>query len=258
MAIRLDAVGDTLTRSANLPSLTSFTLCGWVQIVADVGGGALQPIFWCLNAGNTDGIAVFWEDTGGTMDLEVFDGGSVVSNSNFASRPAVGTPFFWYVKCSGTGSNLVTAGFRGYGSASFVTVTGTLGATVAAPANFFFGGVLATYYSNIRKWNHKMWDRVLTADELAVESYYEAVKFPTSLNTHWKMRVSTDVSDYSGNGRSLTSGGTPTTEDGIALWGGRAVTMPPLSSPVAGDPEGGLIRGKLLRGGLLRGGVLVN
>lgn len=215
MAVRIDAVGDTLTRSANLPSNTSFTVCGWSRIVVNQGS-VTQPLFYQLDAGATDGIIVDWGNTLGNMALGVSDGGSIISTANFASRPAAGADFHWYVKCSGTGSNLVEAGWRAQGDQTYVVATATLGATVAGPANYYFGGVLATYYANKRVQNVKVWDRALSAAELLAESYARYVVNPQNLNFWWPLDRADQPYDYSGKARHPTVSGL-TTEPGVAL-----------------------------------------
>lgn len=62
----------------------------------------------------------------------------------------------------------------------------------------------------------------------------------------WPLADNTDTGDDSGNGRTLTFGGTLTSE-----------TSPTLGGGGGGDPVGGLLRGKLLGGGILTRGRLV-
>lgn len=233
MSVRLDAVGDVLNRTANLPSLTAFTVMGVDRIVSDLGSGVVQPLLYMLDGSLRDGIALAWNGGAGAMALVVADGGAPVSTGNFASRPAVGTDFVWYVRCSGTGTNLVQAGWRAIGSSSAFLASATLGTTIAAPATMYFGGVASTYYSNRRVQNRKVWDRALTDGEIDIESYYEAVKFPASLNCHFGLASSSDTVDRSGNGRNLTTGGTLTTEDGVRLWRPRLLSLPRV--PAAND-----------------------
>lgn len=225
MSVRLDAAADSIHRTANLPSLTSFTACGWSRIISNLGA-ALQPLFWSLDAGATDGILFYWDDATGVMRIEVADGGSIIAGANFGSRPAVGTDFFWYAKCSGTGANLLEAGWRAAGSTTFTTVTTTLGATIAASTTTSVGSILATYYSDKRVWNVKCWDRALSAAEIEWESYYQRVVFPASLNWHWWLRNANDTGDRGPNGRAATVGGTLGSEDEYGLWVPRPHQIP--------------------------------
>lgn len=225
MSIRIDGTADLLQRTANLPSLTAFTLCGWSRVISNLGA-TLQPLFWCLDAGATDGILFHWDDATGNMDVEVSDGGAITASVDLGSRPAVGTDFFWYIKCSGTGANLLEAGWRAAGSNTFVTGTTTLGTTIAAPATFFLGGVLSTYYSDHRLWNAKCWNRALSQAELEWEGRFQRVVFPSSLNWHWWLRNANDTVDRGPNARNATTGGTLTTEDEYPLWVPRPLALP--------------------------------
>jgi len=89
---------------------------------------------------------------------------------------------------------------------------------------------------DMRVWNVKCWDRVLTAAEILVESFYDAVKFPSSINFHWKLPDTSRVEDSSGNGRGATVGGSLASEltswqpwkPGARIYIGPAAARPPL------------------------------
>jgi hypothetical protein len=174
MGIRIDATGDDLSFSANVPSNTAFTIMGDTVIVSDRGASVIQPLVIALDGGSTDGFAFDWsiDTASSTMQLAATDGGVATSFTNFASRPAVNTPFTFYVKCSGTGAGLLEAGWR-YPSTPWVTGTATMAATILQVANIWFGGVLATYFCDKRVQNIKVWDRALSTTELLEESNFE-------------------------------------------------------------------------------------
>lgn len=209
MAVRFDAVGDTADRTANLPGNTAFTYLLWAVMDSDQGSGVSQPIMAFLNGASTEGV--IFAHTANILRIEVYDGGALINSADTASRPALGTPAAFFLRCSGTGANLLTGGFRSVGSNSFVTTSTTLPATVDAPATLYLGGLLGAFYYNGRRWNVKVWDRALSDAELLAESYYERVMFPASLNLYYPWTGSTDTADRSGNARNPTIGGTLTT-----------------------------------------------
>src|SRR5688572_27147122 len=102
MAVRIDAVGDYLQRTANLPSINSFTITGWCRVVADQGSGVIQPIVTLDDGVGLELLFLLWEGSlDGTMSVSSVTGGVQASGGDCASRPAVGTDFAWFLKCSG-------------------------------------------------------------------------------------------------------------------------------------------------------------
>jgi hypothetical protein len=213
MGIRLDAVGDTLGFTTNLPSNTAFTIMADTVMVSDPGSSFGQFLVALLDASNTDAIALMWEHgvSPNGMAIVISDAGVEISTAVFASRPAVGLPFTWYFKCSGTGANLVEAGWR-YPNAPWVTATATLGGSIAAVTQALFGAILATYWSDKVVQNLKVWDRALSASELLEESYYDTVRFPSRLNRNVRCGKVGDYYDRGPRKRNMTPGGTLTTQ----------------------------------------------
>lgn len=242
MAVRIDAVADQIRRTANVPSNTAFTIMGWSYIQSDLGAGILQPLVWAMDGAVTDGYALHWESgADGSMAVECFDTGALLDGGVFASRPATGTSFAWYIKCAATGTDTLEAGWRGANTNTWVTAACDMGAGVAAVTTIDFGGFAGAYYSDHRTWNVKCWDRVLSNDEITVESYYRRSVFPSSLNFWLPLDLHTDVQDYGGNGRNATTGGTLTTEDSDGqMWTNRPSRKfySPSGSNPALDEEG--------------------
>lgn len=220
MAIRVDATGDALGRSSGLPSNTAFTFSGWSRIISNLGTTTIQPVIFALDAGATDGWSLLWNEGVGdsAMRLYSYDAGAIYDGGAFASRPAVGADFFWYIKCGANGTNTVEAGWKLATDPTFVTAQVNMNAVIAQVANLYLGGVLSAYYANKRVWNVKGWDRELSQAELHVECMFERVMFPANAHAHWRLRNVSDVVDRSGNGRTLTTGGTLTAEDELSLW----------------------------------------
>lgn len=233
MAVRFDASGDYLARTANLPTSTAFTVCGWFMR-RGTGDGTWETVFgldngaaYCLTYCRFDataGIKGWTNDSGGA-------GSTVIAVSN-------DVPYFVAMVGNGSGATGLTVYARAGASAalssqSYDNASFTPSA-FRVSQNAAFGE-----WANSRMWNVKCWDRALTAAELLVESQYRRVMYPASLNFHWVMDRHDQVFDQSGNGRNPTVGGTLATEDsGFGLWRSRRrVFIPPVAAGGGGDTE---------------------
>ena len=209
MAVRFDTSGEGITRAANVPTSTSYTCCGWGRIVTD--NNAIS-IISNLEAAALGDILAFATDSDGTTLSVFWDGGTEFVNVLDVST---GQDFFWAVTSSGNAAGN-KIGYARLSTANALTSAASGSAADGfTAANMSFGcatgGALPF---NGRIWNVKCWDRVLTAAELLVESYYRRVMYPSSLNFHWPLDRHTDLNDYGGNARAGTAVGTLSTEDG--------------------------------------------
>lgn len=216
MAVRFDAVGDELNRTANISSNTAFTYMMWTVLDNDAGTGTYQPYVFGLSADTTQGYSCgLLSDV---FRIEVYEGGVAVRNGVASGRPALGTPACIFLRCSGVGAGLLTGGYRTPAQNAFTTASATLG-TLSAVTQVFYAGLFGAFWQDGRKWNVKVWDRALSDAELSAESYFERVMYPASLNLHWPLPNAGDTADRSGNGRNPTVVGTLTTGDTISnLW----------------------------------------
>lgn len=211
MAVRFDAVGDQLNRTANLPPNGSFTYMMWAVIDNELSAGTYQPYIWALDATSQQGYAC--GVINGIFDIECYNGGVVASSSSVASRPTAGQAACVYIRCSGTGAGLINSGYRLATSNAFVSSgTATLG-SLNVMTQLYMGGLFGVYWMDGRKWNIKAWDRALSDAEILAESYFDGVLYPASLNFHLPLTGVNDTADRSGNGRNPTTAGTLTTGD---------------------------------------------
>lgn len=211
MAVRFDASGEVVYRSTSLPASTNFSVCGWFS--RSGSGGDL----WETVCGLTDGSALLvlygadYNAGSGTPSLDTTSS----STSTFGSVTANNTPYAWAITCSGTGAGT----FIGYvRAANSSTWSSTSLAGLSFTPNRLDLGYNNRYSSetlNGRIWNVKAWDRVLTANELLVETVYRRPMFPSSLHAWWPLVAHTDLADYSGAGRGLSSSGTISTESDL-------------------------------------------
>ena len=238
MAVRFDASGDYLLRTANLPSPTAFGACGWA--VLDVDRNA-STCFFALESGTSSAaatIALFADSDGTSLKLFSPAGGGVTSGT--LASLVVGQPFFWAVTGNGAGAGGLTAYYRTAGSNTLSSVS-IQGSTFSQGALFLGNNSYAEWF-NGRAWNAKVWDRVPSASELLIESYFARPQFPTSQNLWLPMYSHLDVADRSGNGRNPTVGGTLTTGDTLVnLWNPRTRIFLPSSSTVVHAASGDLV-----------------
>lgn len=212
MAVRFDASGDRLYTTANPPTASAYTLCGWAVLDVDRNDfSAIGSIENALtNAGVTQNVVT---DSDGTT-VRIYSG-SGFSTGGFV--PGIGTPFFWSITATSTGVNGVTGRFRTASQNTFTSFQ--RGGNSFTPSHIFIGNDSYSEWLNGRVWNVKQWNRALSEAELLIESYYARPMFPASLNFWWPLHNANDTADRSGNGRNPTVGGTLTTQDGpVNLW----------------------------------------
>lgn len=186
MAVRVDAAGDVINRTANLPSTTSFTACGWAYRVATNSGGAL---FDFRNAGYTQYFGLY--ESGANLQLDTSGGSTTVA------LPSTGTWFFFAITGNGTGAGSATVRTLLAGASSFTTAS-TTGASFT-PSRLALGSDTFTPL-NARFAAAKVWDRVLTEAELFTEAQFYTAVFRDSQRYEWPLLDSTDTRDLSGNG----------------------------------------------------------
>ena len=265
MAVRTDASGDYLRRSANLPASTAFTMCGWVKIAA-IRGGAAQ--YWGLenNASNASAWILMGYSNGGAFRITQTTG-----NTGFSSAPTVGEWFFWALVGAGTGAGNARA-YWGHANTSTLVVATSSGAS-------FTPAIMTLANSSWLEWVNatwaatKVWDAALTADELERErwTYLPTRQADINLWSPHAPEATERLADYSGNGRTWTAGGTLADEDGPPIsWGAQTWVLPyvvaggggtnyPQAAAGTLTPNGAIVRnaGKVVAGTLGQAGALV-
>lgn len=220
MAIRIDASGDDLRRSTILPGVAAFTACGWAHVVADTGAGVYQAL--CI----LEDTAVAWNGLyweGGTNGSAVIS--SAAGETNLASRPATGLPFFWAVTSTTPGAGSLI-GYLSAATTNTFTSASTTGSDVT-PNRLTWGNDSALSWCSGRFSCLKVWDAVLTQAELEHEKWSIRPKRWANIHLWCPARIATELFDLSGNGRTLTATGTLTTEDGPPVpWGSGSIILP--------------------------------
>ena len=204
MAVRTDASADAYTRTLALGAQSNFTVCGWWRIDDDRNAFSTA---WSLDNGTSDNYIMETNSDGTTMLV-------VVGVSILATGPSmtVGVWYFLGLSVSGASGTLI---WRAETASSFSSASwGSGGQTGTNFANFrinnspwtgeFFNGCVAGV---------KLWMAALTAAEMDAESWQYLPRRTTNL-TAWYPLLTTDTTDYSGGGQTLTAAGTLATEDG--------------------------------------------
>lgn len=211
MAIEFNtsALAASIRRSSNVPSPTSFTMCGWFKYVGTPTTDQYAAIMSILNdVGGATGeyVALYKRDSVANIGLLGDDAGTFQEvNSTFdltANRW-----FFAALVGQGTGANDLIGYLADDISATLTVVTGQ-GRTFT-PNRIAFGYdpfTVSDYFPGDAE-AFKVWDRALSQAEIEVERWTMWAKFRNSLNTESPAFDSADTNgtandlrDYSGNG----------------------------------------------------------
>lgn len=215
MAVRLTAASSqALYRTANLPTMSAYSVCGWFRRQSDTD--TYQSFLMIGDAAPTGADYHVVETSPDGNNLDVYGDGSAAT-SLITTLP-VGSWFFVGMRCNGTN---VRGFYRALGTNAMTMVNAT-GLVTPTTGQLVVGNWDFNSPSDDldgRAQNVKCWDRALSDAEMLIESFYARVMFPASINFHWPLDRHTVTRDLSGNGRDPTVlNGALTTEDGIGLW----------------------------------------
>lgn len=202
MAIRLggNPGADDLSRTTFLPSPQAVTICGWVRPSAFNTWNAIFE----LHTDTANYIQIFTNSTGGLLVEHAGAASAEIRDLNVDT--------WYFVAMVGT-----SAGVRGYASletgplstqistsfTNFTPIALLIGDNVWVGGEAFTGGCAAV----------KVWDTALTDREIAAERYSPVPVRKRNLNSWYPfVNQATALIDVSGQGRTLTRGGTQTTE----------------------------------------------
>jgi hypothetical protein len=197
VAVRSSTNDEILTRASTLNA--PLTVCGYNYLTTD--RNAWSTIFnyvaddgiFCIDDGTQLG---FWGPSGAATFT-----GAVAT---------VGTWFFWAMSwTTGTSAN---AYFGNVGATSLVTQAVT-SSNVDSASWRFLDDPYDEWWDG-RVANIRVYSAALTATELLHEAQLLRPVRGSNLWAWWPLYSHTDLVDYSGNGRDLSSSGTLTTEDG--------------------------------------------
>lgn len=189
MAVRQDATGDIIQRTANLPATSAMSACGWAYLTTD--RNAFSGI--CMLESAAGYVYLGTNATGTQLYVE-----HTSSSSLNLVDLATATWFFWAV----TAQNLQAV--QGYyavpGAASLTNQATPGGLTSFTPTSFRLCNTDAGDWWNGRIAYVKVWDAVLTAAELFAEMSNGRPQRLANLRYFWPLIDSSDNRDLSSNG----------------------------------------------------------
>jgi hypothetical protein len=214
MAVRFDSASDYYRATLNAGTQTTYTFCCWVKISVDRNTyvTALN-----LHSGASSNSATFETSSNGTTWECLFDNG----NDQTVVAATVGTWHFLALTVSGT---TIRTYHKPLGASITQATTATVSASAVSAAQFWLGE-----WPDTGQWLNgcltgvKLWlGTALTQAELDAESAQLMPVRTANLAAAYPLQVA-ETTDYSGNGRTLTTTGSPATEagpSGIPLGGG--------------------------------------
>jgi hypothetical protein len=246
MAAYFGDTTDLLGHSLAVPVL-SYTVCGLAQIESNTG--AVQTIALTTTDGVSASLLLMWRSAGvDSMLIGSYDPDQPTNDTALGSRPALDTPFFWFMRCAGSGAGQVTGGWGYLDGTAMVTATVTAASDLAANPNTiatYFGGT-GTNHCDAHMAGLRSFVGALTDAQLENERY---MMYPVSYGAegvifHPMWDAAGDhLTDYSGNGGNLIVAGTAPNVSDIAFpvrirnrRAGRAIfgtSPPPPSSGLA-------------------------
>jgi hypothetical protein len=212
MSVRLNASGDILYRTANLPAFSAFTVAGWFHRVAAQAGSFIYLLSLENTTYPTDSTQYNLLGIDNSGVLHIANSGA---GTNFGSTPATGTWFYAWLR--GNGTNL-QGGWATPGAAAFTTVSQSQG-NVFTPATLALGSDTFDEFLDGRIAQARAWDAALTDAELLAEMRAAVPVRWANLNFAWRLATATDTADKTSNARSATVGGSIATEDGPPVRG---------------------------------------
>jgi hypothetical protein len=204
MAVRIDASGEKLYRTANLPNRSNFTISGWAYRHASVGSTYQYFVGMEDATSNASAWALAgWLDTG-VWHI------STSSGYQTGTGPSTGAWFYWYLRCdNSTSPDTYTLGWKPAGG-SWTNISVTYDLTFT-PAWLILGNDSYDEWSSISFERVRVWDAALTTTELDSEMASATPVRTSSLRSNWPLTVYTDLTDTTANGYTLSSSGTLST-----------------------------------------------
>lgn len=208
MAVRYDATTDNMSRTASLPSTSTLTVCAHAYI-------QVSPNPFGIVFSYDNGVAAYLQlyfDVGSPYVLTFGASGGSAAQTVLGS---ITTGVWYFVAMTVNGANGV-----GYGAS--MSTTAALSSVAKASINLT--GVNKCWVANNgfgggddlngRIANLKIWEASLSAAELEQERYFTRPQRIANLYGWYpQLDAATAATDFSGNGRNFTVGGTLATED---------------------------------------------
>lgn len=209
MALRGDASGDSVSRTAGLMPIDGFTAMGWFKLAVDRND---YTTFICFGHATDANIYIVQTDSTGT-NLQLYN---AFGEGAPDQALTVGTWFHAAMVCRGVGTQLLELWYNG-------TLLQDEDSQAAPTAGkLWIGDNAFSEWLNGSWAAFKAWNVALSAEEIANEMRYYQPQRIANLNCWSPFRnTGEQTTDFSGNGNSWTVGGTLATEDGPPVTWGR-------------------------------------
>lgn len=205
------ASGAYINRSSGLPATGVVTLCGWAMQTATPA--SFEYMLEYASSGQAQYIELGYGGSS-NLSIETNAGGSPV---NFGSTPSLNTWFFWAVTNNGAGAGNCIAYWASSGATSLNSAS-TAG-TSFTPADVRWLNSQANEWSQAKYAHIRMWTTVLTTAELLNEMNSLIPVRTANLHLWCPLWRSGDIVDYSGNGNTPSTTGSPGSSDSPPVGG---------------------------------------
>ena len=200
-AVRFDASGDGYTGQVATGLGGAFTVAGWFRLDVDRD---FYSTFWSIDNGSSYNSLI--TDTNGTTLYWAASGGGANTGHNMA----VGA--WYYIACVFTGTAALDQIYYSVGTAAFIAQTNDVGAAIATNPFQIGKSGFTNEWLNGSASQVRVWSVALTQVELEAERVSAAPVRTANIWAAYSFASGPQTNDESGNGRTLTTGGTPTAE----------------------------------------------
>lgn len=209
MSLRFDSSTDRLYRTANVPSFTGATVCGWAKRVSYASRSNCIIGFGDEASGSPGRSKEIYWDPSGNLSWTWYDSVSGYDYGSFSTQP--GTDWFF---CA-----ITSSGTEGRDSLFYVGRYGDLSLEVATKYETVSRLTsLAIVFAGDNGWGEsgdfildgwRFYDRALTGAELELERWKRSPSGVAAPNVWLPMldntSTTTQAQDYSGNGRDAST-----------------------------------------------------
>lgn len=208
MPVRIPSLSEYISLSlTGLPTFTNYTITYWEQVVTDNAG--TNRLSYLLQDGSFAAVHKIAR-AGDNVDRLSNNASSQALTANASNSAWV----MWALTCAGTGATDLKLYTWDATDADGAYESATLTGVGAGSLSAWWLGSNGAFseYRNARYCFVKVWDTVLTLSELQAERTQGKPVKTASVNRYHRLETNSDTTDYSGNGRSLSFGGSPTTD----------------------------------------------
>jgi hypothetical protein len=215
-AVRLDTASERLFRTATVPTYGDVSLLWWAYRVVDTGDFETLGGFFESGAGQALWIRI----VGGSTDAPEVVNYTPTTDASDAGAWATGGWRRFALVFDNTANTLTLYEGSEDESTDMVQTAQVAETSGTQWDQIFLGGTLIGSGFSGRFANVKLYTEVLSTARLKQELAYYNIQVSTNIWGAWTLKEHTDLTDASGNGRSLSANGTVSTEAGPPITDG--------------------------------------